>query len=88
MFPKNLDFDIIISSINQSIKKGKRMKFFNMCNRPLEFDVMCGSKIVIPKGTKNVKIAFRQSHLTYRDPESNRLIKMNVYLYKGRVYHA
>ena len=34
------------------------------------------------------EIAFRQSHLTYRDPESNRLIKMNVYLYKGRVYHA
>ena len=64
------------------------MKFFNMRNRPLEFDVKCNNKVVIPAGTRNVKIAFRQSHLTRRDPENGSLIKMNVYMHKGQVYHA
>ena len=56
--------------------------------RPLEYPVKCGSKIVIPKGTTGVKIAFGASRLTYEDPDTGRIKHMNVYLFKGKVYHA
>ena len=67
---------------------GKR--FYNMGNRGLEHDVCCGKNktIVIPAGTKRVKIAFRQSHLTRWDDEAQAWVRMNVYLYKGVMYHA
>ena len=64
------------------------MKFINMKNRPLAFDVYCGSKIVIPAGALNVKIAFRQSHLQRWDEAKQMFVPMNVYIYKGNVYHA
>lgn len=64
------------------------MHFYNMGSRPLEFDVKCGSKVVIPAGTKNVKIAFRQSHLTRLDEATGNIVNLNVYIYKGKVYHA
>lgn len=64
------------------------MHFYNMGPRPLEFDVKCGSKVVIPAGTKNVKIAFRQSHLMRFDEKLGRFVNLNVYIYKGKVYHA
>lgn len=64
------------------------MHFYNMGSRPLEFDVKCGSKVVIPAGTKNVKIAFRQSHLERFDEELGRFVNLNVYICKGKVYHA
>lgn len=64
------------------------MKFVKMRNRPLVHDVKCGHTIVIPKGTRNVDIAFRQSHLTRIDEETRCLVKLNVYRYKGKLYHA
>lgn len=64
------------------------MHFYNMGSRPLKFDVKCGSKVVIPAGTKNVKIAFRQSHLMRFDEKLGRFVNLNVYIYKGKVYHA
>ena len=63
------------------------MKFV-MMREPLKFDVKCGSKVVIPAGTSNVKIAFRQSHLKRYDDVHNRWVNMNVYIWKGSVYHA
>ena len=68
-------------------------KFVNMGNRGLIHDVKCGSKVVIPAGTKYVRIAFRQSHLQRFDEELQRWINMNVYrVYKPgvgwRMYHA
>lgn len=42
------------------------MKFVRL-TQPLKFDVKCGSKVVIPAGTENVKIAYRASHLTRYD---------------------
>ena len=64
------------------------MKFVKMRNRPLAFDVKNGSTIVIPKGTTGVEIAFRQSHLTRIDEETGCIVKLNVYRYKGKLYHA
>lgn len=64
------------------------MKFYNMGNKPLAYDVKCGKKVVIPIGATNVKIAFRQSHLNRWDDKLQRFVKMNVYIYKGKVYHA
>ena len=64
------------------------MRFVNMKNRPLAFDVKCGSTVVIPAGTTNVKIAFRQSHLYRIDEVTGEKIKLNVYMYRGKVYHA
>ena len=63
------------------------MKFVNMGNRPLNHDVRSRKTIVIPKGTRNVEIAFRQSHLTRFDKESGRIVKLNVYRYNGKTYH-
>lgn len=64
------------------------MKFFNMGDRPLEHDVKCNAKVVIPAGTTGVKIAFRQSHLTRWDENLQKCVPMNVYIWKGHVYHA
>lgn len=64
------------------------MKFYNMGIKPLVYDVKCNSKIVIPAGATGVKIAFRQSHLKRWDDVLNKFVKMNVYIYKGKVYHA
>ena len=64
------------------------MKFQNMGNRPLEYAVYCKTKEVIPAGATGVKIAFRQSHLTRWDNNLKQHVKMNVYIWKGNVYHA
>ena len=63
-------------------------KWYNMWNRPLEYAVKCGSKTVIPEGAKRVKIAFRQSHLFRKDDITGKMVHMNVYLYKGKIFHA
>lgn len=40
------------------------MKFYDMKDRPLAFDVFnTNGKVAIPAGTFNVKIAFKQSSL-------------------------
>lgn len=64
------------------------MKFYNMRDNGLKFAVYCGNKIVIPKGAKNVKIAFKQSHLRRFDKVSGQYVPMNVYIYNGKIYHA
>jgi len=64
------------------------MKFYNMGNKPLTYDVCCKTKVVIPAGTTNVKIAFRQSHLTRWDEDLKKMVPMNVYISGGKVYHA
>ena len=64
------------------------MKFFNMDKKPLEYPVYCNTKVVIPAGATGVKIAFRQSHLTRWDDALKQRVKMNVYIWKGHVYHA
>lgn len=64
------------------------MKFYNMGSRPLEYAVYCNKKEVIPAGALNVKIAFRQSHLTRWDDVLKKHVKMNVYIWKGHIYHA
>lgn len=63
-------------------------RWFNMGNRPLEHDVMSGNGVLIPAGTKRVKIAFRQSHLTRIDEATGKRVKMNVYMWKNKLYHA
>ena len=65
----------------------KSYRFVNL-DRPLEYAVYCGKKLVIPAGATGVKIAFRQSHLYRLDPDTGRRIKLNVYLWRGRLYHA
>ena len=73
------------------------MKFYNMKDRPLAFDVFnTNGKVAIPAGTFNVKIAFKQSPLV-RDVDGNIYRsdivpyggkRLNVYLYHGSVYHG
>ena len=63
------------------------MKFVTLKN-PTQFDVKCGSKVVIPAGTTGVKIAFGQSHLKRYDENLEKYVPMNVYIYKDRIYHA
>ena len=63
-------------------------KWFKMWNRPLTFPVKCGDTVVIPEGAKRVDIAFGQSHLKRYDEEKNKWVKMNVYRWKGKIYHA
>lgn len=62
--------------------------FYNMGSRPLEFPVCVNKSVVIPAGTTGVKIAFGQSSLTYNDPATGKVKNMNVYLYRGKLYHA
>lgn len=57
-------------------------KFYNMGSTGLKHDVMCGTGVAIPAGTKNVKIAFRQSHLRRWDEEKQKYVPMNVYMAK------
>ena len=64
------------------------MKFYNMGDRPLEYPVRCGSKIVIPAGAKHVKIAFGASPFTYIHPATSKVTHLNVYIWKNRMYHA
>ena len=68
--------------------KVKQYHWYNMGNRGLAFEIKCGSTVVIPKGAKWVKIAFKQSHLVRYDERMERWVPMNVYLYKGKMYHA
>ena len=63
------------------------MKFVKL-NKPLQFAVKCNSKVVIPDGALNVKVAFRQSHLRRYDEEKKQWVPMNIYIWKGKVYHA
>lgn len=65
------------------IKSGSSSyKFYNMGSKGLKHDVMCGKGVAIPAGTKNVRIAFRQSHLQRWDEEKQQFVPMNVYLAK------
>ena len=63
------------------------MKFVKL-TKPLQFDVKCGSRVVIPAGTLNVRVAFRQSHLLRYDEKLKKWVPMNVYIWKGKIYHA
>ena len=54
----------------------------------LAYPVYCGKTCVLDAGTTNVKIAFRQSHMRRFDAEKNCYVPMNVYMHKGKVYHA
>ena len=63
-------------------------RWYHMWNRPLEHDVYCGSKVVIHAGARRVDIAFRQSHLTRIDEATGKRVRLNVYRYKGKIYHA
>ena len=56
--------------------------------RPLDYPVMEGKAIVIPKGAMGVKIAYRQSPMKYFNHKTNEWIHMNVYKYQGKTYHA
>jgi hypothetical protein len=56
-------------------------------NRPLEYAVYCGKKCVIPAGATGVSIRFRASHL-HRIDEDGNTVPMNVYYWKGKIYHA
>ena len=71
-----------------SPSSGKSLRFYNMGMKPLAYPVKCGRATVIPEGATGVKIAFGQSHLTYKDPDTGKIKHMNVYLYNGRIYHA
>ncbi len=53
--------------------------------KPLSFDVKSVNG-VIPAGTKNVEIAFRQALWTY-ETESGKRVRGNVYRHNGVVYH-
>lgn len=64
------------------------MKFYNMKNKPLKYNVYNGKSIAIPEGSTGVKIAFKQSHLRRFDENLNKWIPMNVYIYKGKIIHA
>ena len=59
-----------------------------LLTKPLQYPVYCGSKCVIPAGATGVSIIFRGSHLTRFDENAGEEVRMNVYLYRGRVYHA
>lgn len=67
---------------------GSSYHFYNMGNRPLAYPVRSGNKTVIEAGSKYVKIAFGQSSLMYKDPITGKSKHMNVYLHKGKLYHA
>lgn len=70
-----------------NISSNRSYHFIKM-TRGLKYDVKCGSKVVIPAGTEGVKIAFGQSHLQYFNESKQCWMNMNVYLYKGKLYHA
>lgn len=63
-------------------------KFYDMADKPLKHGVYCNSKCVIPKGAIGVKIGFRQSHLKRFDQDKQKFVPMNVYIWKGKMYHA
>ena len=65
----------------------KSYKFYNMGARGLEYPVMCGKHVAIPSGTKHVRIAFGQSHLQRSDEGKQKYVPMNVYCFKGHLYH-
>lgn len=73
-------------------KSSKSYRFYNMGNKPLAYPVMCGKSVAIPAGTKNVRIAFCQSHLRRWDEDKQKFVPMNVYLWhspKGmKLIHA
>lgn len=66
----------------KSTKSGSSYKFYNMGSKGLKYDVMCGRGVAIPAGTKNVKIAFGQSHLRRWDEAKQKFVPMNVYMAK------
>lgn len=77
------------SSKNSSSKTGSRSyRFYNMGERGLQYPVNCGTTVVIPAGATGVRIAFGQSHLRRWDEDKQRYMPMNVYCYRGRLYHA
>ena len=59
---------------------------FVCMNRPLDYAVYQGKKMVIPAGATGVRIAFRQS--PFKRPSKYGDEQMNVYLYRGHVWHA
>lgn len=66
---------------------GRSYHFINMHSRPLAYPVMCGRGVAIPAGTTGVRIAFGQSHLRRWDEARQKFVPMNVYCYRGRLYH-
>lgn len=60
---------------------------FIRMKQPLRYDVISDGIVVIPKGTTDVEIAYRQSNKTYRTKD-NKLVNRNVYRYNDKIYHA
>ena len=53
----------------------------------IEYDVVRGRnrRIVIPAGTKNVRIAYRQAPWTFMNEEGEE-VRGNLYKYRGKVF--
>ena len=57
--------------------------WYNMGKRPLAYDVRePHGKIVIPAGTRFVSIKFRASHIKYKNPETGKMTRLNIYYWK------
>ena len=72
---------------NRSKSGSTSYKFYNMGERGLEYPVMCGKNVAIPAGTTGVRIAFGQSHLRRWNEKKQQFVPMNVYCFKGHLYH-
>ena len=70
-------------------KKKEREKMYNFtfpCT--LKFNVYDGEKCILPKGTPNVEIAFRQSSKTWTNKKTGKTENQNVYRWMGKIFNA
>ena len=72
---------------NTTKQSSKSYHFYNMGAKPLAYPVMCGKGVAIPAGTTRVKIAFGQSHLKRWNENTQKWVPMNVYCFRGHLYH-
>lgn len=59
------------------------------CNKTLDYDVTDRNRVILPKGTPNVEIAFGQSSKHKFDRHGNPTNEFqNVYRHNGKIYNA
>ena len=70
-------------------KKKNRKDMYNFtlpCT--LKFNVYDGNKCILPKGTPNVEIAFRQSSKTWTNKKTGKIENQNVYRWMGKTFNS
>ena len=78
----------LMKTTQMMTKEGEKEMYNFTFPCTLKFNVYDGGKCVLPKGTPNVEIAFKQSSKTWINKKTGKTENQNVYRWMGHIFNS